>query len=158
MPTVAFAAHILPGREEGWRRFMQEISEVRPREYEGCRRRLGVRNESVWLARTGEGETALAYLETDKPDLLISRLASSDEPFDVWLKGRLVEFHGRGLARLPRRAAAELIFSYEDLPEGDLPVGRSEQAMRDTYDAYGLSTDAAEWVFGSDDPRPDAPQ
>ena len=158
MPTVAFAAHILPGREEGWRRFMQEISEVRSREYEGCRRRLGVRNESVWLARTREGETALAYFEADKPDLLISRLTNSDDPFDVWLKSGLAAFHGRDLARMPRRTAAELIFSCEDLPDGNPLANRSEQAMRAAYDAHGLSTDAAEWVFGSADPRPNAPQ
>lgn len=113
MPAVTFAAPILPGREEGWRRFVQEVWEMRLDEYEDCRRRLGVRNESVWLVRTAGGETALAYLEADDTERLVSTFAASAEPFDVWLRGRLAEFHGGELARTPRRSATELIFSFE---------------------------------------------
>lgn len=129
MPAVTFAAPILAGREEKWRRFVQEVSEVQKRGYEDCRRRLGIRNESVWLTRTNGGETALAYLETDDPDLLVVTLAASRESFDVWLKARLVEFHGGGSSRKTRQPAAELIFSHEGTSGGHHPT-RSHHAPR----------------------------
>ena len=55
MAAVTLAASILPGREEEWRRFVQEVAEERIAEYEALRQRLGIRNESVWLARTRKG-------------------------------------------------------------------------------------------------------
>lgn len=57
MPAITFVAPILPNREEEWRRFVQEVVEERLHEYEEFRRRLGIHNESVWLARMERGET-----------------------------------------------------------------------------------------------------
>ena len=114
MSAHSFVATILPGREEEWRRFVQEIVEERLHEYEDLRRRLGLRNESVWLARTNSFETVLAYLEVESPEWIVPALATSEAPFDVWLKERLLEFHGHALVHAPRRAAAKLIFAYPD--------------------------------------------
>jgi hypothetical protein len=114
MPAITFMAPILPGREEEWRRFVQEVVEERLPEYEQLRQRLGIRNESVWLARTTVGETAIAYLESEAPEWIAPGLATSEDPFDLWLKERLVEFHGYALVHAPRRAAAKLIFAYQD--------------------------------------------
>lgn len=165
MPAVTFAAAILPGQEEGWRRFVQEVWEMRSDEYEECRRRLGVRNESVWLARTAGGETALAYLEADDTERLVSTLAASAEPFDVWLRGRLAEFHGGDLARTPRRSATELIFSFEQAAGGGRRI-KSEQNPPATRVAEGPSTAAAQRVSerggaearGRETPRRERPE
>ncbi len=109
MAAVTFAASILPGREEEWRRFVQEVAEERLGEYEGLRRRLGISNESVWLARSRDGgETAMVYLEAEDPGRIAPALAASEEPFDLWFKERLLECHGRDL----KRATAGLIFAY----------------------------------------------
>jgi DNA repair photolyase len=118
MPAVAFVAPILPNREEEWRRFLQEVVEERLREYEGLRQRLGIRNESVWLARTKGGEAAMMYLETEEPERIVPTLVASKEPFDLWFKERLLECHGRDLVRTPGRATAKLIFAYQNVSEG----------------------------------------
>ena len=112
MPSMILSAFLLPGKEEEWRRFVQEVIEERLSEYERLRKRLGIRDESVWLARTNAGETVIAHLEADAPELIAPSLATSTDPFDVWLKERLLEFHGRSLVRLPGRVAAKLIFAY----------------------------------------------
>ncbi len=125
MPAVAFVAPILPNREEEWRRFLQEVVEERLREYEGLRRRLGIRNESVWLTRTKGGEAAMVYLEAEEPERIVPALAASEEPFDLWFKERLLECHGRDLVRAPGRAAAKLIFAYQDVSE-DRPLASGE--------------------------------
>jgi hypothetical protein len=124
MPAMTFVAPLLPGKEEEWRRFVQEVVEERLPEYEQLRQRLGIRDESVWFARTKAGETVIAYLEVEAPEWIASALATSEAPFDVWLKERLLEFHGHALVHAPRRAAAKLIFAYPDGSENrPLPFG-----------------------------------
>jgi L-rhamnose mutarotase len=124
MPAMTFVAPLLPGKEEEWRRFVQEVVEERLPEYEQLRQRLGIRNESVWLARTNLCETVLAYLEVESPEWIAPALATSEAPFDVWLKERLLEFHGHALVHAPRRAAAKLIFAYPEVSENrPLPFG-----------------------------------
>ncbi len=66
MKALIMALPILPGKEEEWRRFAQELEEY-PREYEDLRRRLGVRVEKVWLVQAACGEVALAYAEVEAP-------------------------------------------------------------------------------------------
>jgi hypothetical protein len=99
--------------------------EERLREYEQLRQRLGIRNESVWLARTKMGETVIAYLEVDAPEWIVPALVASEEPFDLWLKQRLLEFHGRALARSPFRAIPKLIFAYRGISK-DHPLASTE--------------------------------
>ena len=114
MPAMILSAPLLPGKEEEWRRFVQEVIEEHLSEYERLRQRLDIRNESVWLARTNAGETVIAHLEADAPQLIASTLATSTDPFDVWLKERLLEFHGHALVRVPKKVTAKLIFAYPD--------------------------------------------
>jgi hypothetical protein len=94
MPAMILSAPLLPGKEEEWRRFVQEVIAEHLSEYERFRQRLDIRNESVWLARTNAGETVIAHLEADAPESIAPTLATSTDPFDVWLKERLLEFHG----------------------------------------------------------------
>jgi hypothetical protein len=122
MTVITLVVPILPNREEEWRRFVQEVMEERLREYEGFRRRLGIRNESVWLARMKGSEMAMAYLEAEDPERIMPALAASEEPFDLWFKERLLECHGRDLVRVPKRAVAELIFAYHDIREAERRV------------------------------------
>ena len=107
---VGFAGPILAGREEGWRRFLQELSGSRREEYDDLRRRLGVTGQKVWLVRARRGETAVSYLECEEPGRIAAHLAASTEPFDVWLKARLSEFHGCDFTRPDPMWSPELVF------------------------------------------------
>ena len=118
MPAITFVAPILPNKEEEWRRFVQEVTEERLQEYEGLRQRIGIRNESVWLAHTKNGdETAMVYAEAKNPERIALALAASEEPFDLWFKERLLEYHSLDLVRMPKRAIAKLFFAYQDVSE-----------------------------------------
>ena len=125
MPAMTFVAPLLPGKEEEWRRFVQEVVEERLHEYEQLRQHLGIRNESVWLARTKVGETVIVHLEIGVPEWISPVLATSEAAFDVWLKERLLEFHGQALVNAPtRRVAAKLIFASPEVSESrPLPFG-----------------------------------
>jgi hypothetical protein len=117
MPAITLVAPILPNREEEWRRFVQEIVEERLHEYEEFRSRLGIYNESVWLARTKTGETTIVYLEAKDPERIAPALTVSEKPFDLWFKERLLECHGGEVMRIPSRAAAKLVVTYQDILE-----------------------------------------
>ena len=128
---VGLAGPILAGREERWRRFLQELAGPRREEYEDLRRRLGVTGQRVWLVRTRRGETAVSYLECEEPGRIAARLAASTEPFDVWLKAKLAEFHGCDFARPdPTRWLPELVFKSGEtgsfVSEGKPPDGTEE--------------------------------
>ena len=117
MPAMTFVVPLLPGKEEEWRRFVQEVVEERLPEYEQLRQRLGISNESVWLARTKAGETVVVHREVEGATSIAPALATSEAPFDVWLKERLSEFHGHAFVYAPRKAAAKLMFAYPNVPE-----------------------------------------
>ena len=126
MPAMILSAPLLPGKEEEWRRFVQEVIEERLSEYDQLRKRLGIRNESVWLARTNAGETVIAHLEAEAPEWVAPTLATSTDPFDVWFKEQLLEFHGRAIVRVPKRVAAKLIVAYPDGYEARLLASEPE--------------------------------
>ncbi len=110
MPNFVVALPVLPGKEEPWRRFAQELLGSRLREYEGFRERLGLRNESVRLAYSPRQEMAVAHLEIEDPEQVLWLLTTSEEPFDVWFKQKLAEFHGCDLTR--PGGSPEMIFAY----------------------------------------------
>jgi hypothetical protein len=130
MPAVTLVVPIMPDREEQWRRFVQEVAEERLSEYEVLRRRLGIHDESVWLARAKGGQpVAVVHLEVEDPGRMASALAASEEPFDLWFKERLLDCHGRDLAS--GRAGAELIFAYRDVADGGRHPRRSGRSIEE---------------------------
>ena len=113
MAVLAFALPILPGKQEAWRRFCQELLESHSGEYQESRRRLGITREVTWFSQTAQGEMALVYLEADHPEQVFPALAASDLHFDSWLRQQLLELHGLDVAKLPHGLAHELIFTWQ---------------------------------------------
>lgn len=112
MQAFAFASLILPGKQEAWRRFLQEMLEFRQSEHEESRRGLGITRELVWLAQTRQGDVVITYLEADDPLQVLMKLAASNLPFDRWFREQLREFHGLDPAQLPLRLLAEQMFEW----------------------------------------------
>ena len=79
------------------------------------RRRLGVSAESVWLVpKPSGGGVAVVYLEALDPERVLGELAASEAPFDSWYSGAMRKLFGFDLARLPRAASSELLFTWRD--------------------------------------------
>ncbi len=111
---VGFAGQILGGAEESWRRFLQELAGSRREEFTELRRRMGITAQRVWLLRMRRREMVVLYLECEEPRTIAARLAASTEPFDLWLKARLADFHGCDFARVHSGWFPELVFGDED--------------------------------------------
>ena len=111
--TLLLAWDVSALQEEPWRRFLQELSGPRYEEYAQSRRRLGVSAESVWLApKPSGGGVAVIYLEAEDPEGVLRELAASDTPFDSWYGTQMRRLSGLDLARLPRSAPGELLFTW----------------------------------------------
>ena len=114
--TLLLAWDVSAVQEEPWRRLLQELSYARrEEEYVGSRRRLGVSAESVWIApKPTGGGVAVVYLEASDPERALGELAASEAPFDLWYSGAMRKLFGFDLARLPRAAGCELLFTWRD--------------------------------------------
>ncbi len=64
-------------------------------------RRCGITRELAFLQRGSQGDLAIIYLEGDDPEHELAKLLGSDQPFDRWLAGQIVETHGIDLNQPP---------------------------------------------------------
>ena len=88
MAAIAFALPILPGQEDFVRSAGEAVSgsgELRE-EYEESRKRLGIREEKVWVQRTPIGASIIVYWETDDPQRTLREIANSQDEVDKRFK------------------------------------------------------------------------
>jgi hypothetical protein len=111
--AIIFAAPILPGRSEGWRRFLQEMMESRRPEYEESRRRLGISQERAWIAETAHGNVAVVAVVAAQPEQVLARLATSELAVDRWYREQLLALQGFDLAKPLSRASPELVLEWQ---------------------------------------------
>ena len=110
-----FVWQVSADQEEPWRRFLQELSGSRFEEYADSRRRLGIFAESVWFApKPTGGGAAVVFLEAEDSEWVLRELAASDAPFDSWFGTQMRRLFGFDLARLPRVAGSELLFTWQE--------------------------------------------
>jgi hypothetical protein len=99
MPTIAFAAPLLPGMTEVDRDVMTSFqSGGRKGDYEAARHRAGITREQVWIQATPAGDMAIVYFEADDLEVAFTALGKSDEPFDRWFRDHVQQVHGFSLA------------------------------------------------------------
>lgn len=99
MVSIAFAAPILPGKEDACRRLAQEMAGPRRNEYEASRRRLGLTTDRLYLQHTPQGTLLIVYGEGDHPEQTSERLATSQDPFDVWFRQQAQDILGQDLTQ-----------------------------------------------------------
>src|SRR5436190_137473 len=92
--TVTFAAPILAGKLEAWRRFTQEVEGSRGIEHAESRRQLGIVRERSWLQQTPQGDLAIISFDAANPERAFVGLATSSAPFDRWFREKVLELHG----------------------------------------------------------------
>src|SRR5919112_6391717 len=88
MAAVAFALPILPGQEDLVRSWGEAVSGsgILREEYEESRKRLGVREEKVWVQRTPIGASIIVYWETKDPQRTLREIADFQDEVDKRFK------------------------------------------------------------------------
>ncbi len=100
MPDVAFAAPILQGKVDDWRRFCSQCH-MGNDDYVASRRRLGITREAAWLQETPTGPVAVVYIEADDLQAVFEGFGGSQEPFDQWFRQQVEDAHGFTLSDPP---------------------------------------------------------
>ena len=85
MAVYCFTQLIQPGKREEAKNIFEEIRGSRRSEYEASRRRLGIREEKGWFQGLPQGDMAVVNWAIRAA---LQEFASSDDPFDEWLKER----------------------------------------------------------------------
>lgn len=121
--TVIWAAPILPGKGEAWRRFIQEMVGAQRSGYEELCRRLDIRAARAWIAETARGDVGVLAVIARQPQQIMARLAASNNPFDRWLRTQLAELQGVDIALPPATPPSELLLDWQDTlnKKGDAP-------------------------------------
>lgn len=94
MQNVTFAAPILPGKMEEWKKWVWTIANERINEYEESRKKAGVKKEVVWVHHTPQGDMITLYVEAKDIEKMVEHFAKSQAPFDVWFREKVKEYHG----------------------------------------------------------------
>jgi hypothetical protein len=115
MAAVAFALPILPGQEDLVKSMGEAVSgsgELRG-EYEESRKRLGIREEKVWVQRTPIGASMIVYWETDEPQRTLREIADSQDEVDKRFK-QVVEYAAPALGLSQENPLSnELLFEWQ---------------------------------------------
>jgi len=114
MTVLVLTCPILPGKVEAWRRFCQELSGTRRRQYIESRRRLGITAEQVGLLRTAQAAIAVIHIKAARPEQLLRKFIASEQPFDRWFKRRIFELHGVDVSHSLPVLSNEVVFEWPD--------------------------------------------
>jgi hypothetical protein len=108
MRTITFALPILPGKQEAWRRCLQEMLDMYGSDYEALRHRLGMTRVSTWLTETPGGDMVIVHIKAENLETLLPHLVASNLPLARWLRQHVLELHGLDLTQ-PIRMVTELV-------------------------------------------------
>ena len=95
MQTIAFAAPLLPGKTDADREALASCgSGDRAADHRASRERAGIKREAVWIQSTPDGDVAVVLIESPDIQTAMGTMATSDDPFDVWFRGHIMDVHG----------------------------------------------------------------
>ena len=113
MPMQASVFPILPGKTEAFKQFTRELSGARKAEHAASRKRLGIRQETVFLQQSPMGDMAVVVSDGDKDFAQFAQaVAMSKDPFDVYFAKMVKEIHGFDISQPPPGPPPEKVFDY----------------------------------------------
>jgi hypothetical protein len=111
MAVFLGAFPVLPGKEDEPRKFAQETLD-RGEELEASQRRHGVTKEEWSLQQTPMGSLVVVRFEGSDIEAVFTGLAQSNDDFDAWFKGRVLEITGVDLDAASDDPLPEIIFDW----------------------------------------------
>jgi hypothetical protein len=108
---LMFLAPLAPGAVARFRALSREVMGEKHDDYVRARNRIGVRREAVFLESTAMGDAAVFYWLADDPVASLSQLATSTDPFDVWLREEAGRAHPISLDMLASIASRNTLIA-----------------------------------------------
>jgi hypothetical protein len=91
----SFAAPILAGKTDAWRKAVDEIKGARNAAYKESRKKLGIKREHVSLQSTPMGDMVVVHMDAPEQSSVMRAMMQSTSEFDTWFRETvLVGVHG----------------------------------------------------------------
>ena len=108
MAATGFVVPVLPGKEQDDLDWMAELTGPRQDQYESTWKSLGVTRHQVWHQETLDGTLAIVVVEADDVAAAMAGIASSDDEFSRWFRGRVKDVHGIDLTMYSPAASTQI--------------------------------------------------
>lgn len=105
---ICTAIPILPGKQEQWRNFVNELQGSRKAEFKQSREKLNIR-ERTFYQQTPMGDFVIVTLEGDDPETAFKNFGSEQNEFTKWFIEQVKDVHGFDLTQPPPGPMPELI-------------------------------------------------
>ena len=87
-------APIVDGKVEAWKGWTKSLANEKSDEFSDFNKKYGLTRHDAWLAETPGGPVVVALHEGPGADEFMSKVAESNDSFDLDFKEKLKEFHG----------------------------------------------------------------
>ena len=112
MAHLLLVCPLRSGTQERWRRLYQEVTELRREPFEASCRQAGISQVQIWLVHLRRGELLLMSLHAQHPRQAFLKLASSQRPFDRWLREQLLALLDWNVQEMLPEEQQELLFTW----------------------------------------------
>ena len=101
-----------PGTQEQWRRLYQEVAESRREQFEASCQQVGITQVHGRLVQMLRGELLLVTVHMREPHQALQEFATSQRPFDGWLREQLQALLGWNVQDVLPDPQGDLIFTW----------------------------------------------
>ena len=100
------------GTQERWRRLFQEVAGSRRAQFEASCRQAGIAQAQVWLVQLPHSELLLVKIDTQEPQQTLEALATSERPFERWLREQLQVLLGWNMQEMLPAPQGDLLLAW----------------------------------------------
>ena len=111
MAVFMGAFPVIEGKEDEARKFAKETMDREP-EFRASQERTGITHEEWSFQQTPMGSFMIVRFECPDPAAAFGTFGQSDDPFDVWSRGRIQEITGVDLATPPEGPLPEIVLEW----------------------------------------------
>ena len=118
MAQLQIVCLLRPGTQEQWRRLCQVVGGSRRDQFEASCRQAGISQMRVWMVQLLHGELLLMTLNVQEPQQTLEALATSNYPFDRWVRQQFQILLGWNVQDVLPGPQYDLIFSWPGDSDG----------------------------------------
>ena len=112
MTQLQMVCTLRTGTQERWRRLSQEVAGSRRAQFEASCRQAGITLVQVWLVQLPHSELLLVKINTQEPQQTFEALATSERPFERWLREQLQVLLGWNMQEVLPAPQGDLLLAW----------------------------------------------
>ncbi|HEX3246152.1 MAG TPA: hypothetical protein VHX16_12165 [Chloroflexota bacterium] len=113
MEYALFSLPIVSGKSDAARRFLVDLEGPQKQAYAESERRLGITKEVWAIQHTPGGDAFVVFFQGDDIAGAVGQFVASQDEFDQWFKGQVLNASGVDINHLPPGPLSEILSVYE---------------------------------------------